>query len=180
VCVPVGRRHVLVLPRPGVCARPAAETSLGRAMHNGGEGYPVPNVQLGEHVPEMSVHGVPAWSGWGASGRGVHGRRGAGVGGGDPIVMLVGHQLGGQRARIAGGDRPLWVSPTVLTAGVMLAGHRARAWWTEMLAGHRARAVHVDPPGSGKTCPSQPNRSHRTTGLNRVRAANVASPEAHS
>jgi len=43
---------------------------------------------------------------------------------GDPIVMLVGHQLGVQRARIAGGDRPLWVSPSVLTAGVMLARHR--------------------------------------------------------
>ena len=41
-----------------MCPRSARETSLDRAMYHGGQCNPVRNVQLGEHVPEMGIHGV--------------------------------------------------------------------------------------------------------------------------
>ena len=41
-----------------VCGPTAAKTSLDRVMHLGGERHPVRHAQLGEHVPEVGVHGV--------------------------------------------------------------------------------------------------------------------------
>src|SRR5215510_698865 len=41
-----------------VCGPAAAETSLDRAIHLAGKRDAVRHTQLGEHVPEVGVHGV--------------------------------------------------------------------------------------------------------------------------
>src|SRR5262249_5516727 len=41
-----------------LCRRPAAKTSLDRVTCHGGERDPVRYAQLGEHVPEVGVHGM--------------------------------------------------------------------------------------------------------------------------
>jgi len=41
-----------------LCWRPAAKTSLDRVMDHGGERSLIRYDQLGEHVPQVGVHGV--------------------------------------------------------------------------------------------------------------------------
>src|SRR5215471_5329708 len=41
-----------------LCRRPAAKTSLDRVMHHNGEHDLIRYTQLGEHAPEVGVHGV--------------------------------------------------------------------------------------------------------------------------